>query len=101
MGIRMLVTAADGHIKKYFNTQHIEIIKNVFCYRTVLPIAIRRNFLTHFFIIWSKRKPRRRDRHRDNLVCWSCILLKEIKFNTITSRLELTEVEDKDRKILP
>merc|ERR1712133_36635 len=81
MGIQLLVTAAIGHIKKYFNIQHtwgfncwlpqqLDISrntliyntyrkyrrrKNVFCYRTVLPNAIRRNFLTYFFIIWTKR----------------------------------------------
>merc|ERR1711917_63046 len=82
--------------------QHIEIIEKCILLPNSFTNCHQKEF-SHSFLHYlvKARKPRRRDRHKDNLVCWSCILLKEIKFNTITSRLELTEVEDKDRKILP
>merc|ERR1712189_60808 len=101
MGIRLLVTAAVGHIKKYFNTQHIEIIKMYFVTEQFYQLPSEGIFSLISSLFGQSAQTKKEDRHKDNLVCWSCILLKEIKFNTITSRLELTEVEDKDRKILP
>merc|ERR1711945_69655 len=75
--------------------------KNVFCYRTVLPNAIRRNFLNYFFIIWTKRANQEGD---PRTIPWTTqfigpTLLKEIDINTISksNRLETIGEEDKDR----